>query len=44
MHLIRYMCGIFMKDRTNEELRRLVIVQPITTVVVSLPRHMEGMG
>ena len=34
--MIRWMCGIFMKDRrTNEELRRLVGVEPITTVIRS---------
>ena len=27
------MCGISMKDRTNEELRRLVGAGPITTVI-----------
>ena len=32
MQIIRWMCGISMKDRrTNEELRRLVGVEPITT-------------
>ena len=30
------MCGTSMKDRrTNEELRRLVVVEPITTVIRS---------
>ena len=30
--MIRWMCGISLKDRrTNEELRRLVGVEPITT-------------
>ena len=34
MQMIRWMCGISMKDkRTNEELRRLVGVQPITTFI-----------
>ena len=34
--MIRWMCGISMKDRgTNEELRRLVGVEPITTVIRS---------
>ena len=34
--MIRWMCGISMKDRrTNEELRRLVAVEPITTVIRS---------
>ena len=33
MQIIRWMCGITMKDRTNEELRRLVGVEPITTVI-----------
>ena len=36
MQMIRWMCGISMKDRrTNEELRRMVEVQPITTVIRS---------
>ena len=36
MEMIRWMCGISMKDRrTNEECRRLVGVQPITTVIRS---------
>ena len=36
MQMIRWMCGISMKDRrTNEELRRLVGVEPITTVIRS---------
>ena len=34
--MIRWMCGISMKDRrTNEELRVLVGVEPITTVIRS---------
>ena len=34
MQMIRYMCGISLKDRrTNEELKRLVGVQPITTFI-----------
>ena len=34
MQMIRWMCGISMKDRRiNEELRRLVGVEPITTVI-----------
>ena len=34
--MIRWMCGISMIDRrTNEELRRLVGVEPITTVIRS---------
>ena len=34
MQMIRWMCGISLKDRrTSEELRRLVGVQPITTVM-----------
>ena len=34
MQMIRWRCGIFMKDsKTNEELRRLVGVEPITTVI-----------
>ena len=33
MQMIRWMCGISMKDRrTSEELRRLVGVKPITTI------------
>ena len=36
MQMIRWMCGISMKDKkTNEELRRLVGVEPITTVIRS---------
>ena len=36
MQMIRCMYGISMKDRrTNEELRRMVGVQPITTVIIS---------
>ena len=36
MQLIRWICGISMKDRrTNEELRRLVGVKPITTFIRS---------
>ena len=36
MQMIRWMCGISMKDRrTNEKLRRLVGVEPITTVIRS---------
>ena len=34
MQMIRWLCGISMKDRgTGEELRRLVGVEPITTVI-----------
>ena len=34
--MIRGMCGISVKDRrTNEELRRLVVIEPITTVIRS---------
>ena len=34
MPMIRWMGGISMKDRrTNEELRKLVEVEPITTVI-----------
>ena len=34
MQMIRWMCGISLKDRmTNEELRRLVGVEPNTTVI-----------
>ena len=36
MQMIRWMCVISVKDkRTNEELRRLVGVEPITTVIKS---------
>ena len=36
MQMIRWMCGVSMKDRrTSEELRKLVGVQPITTVIRS---------
>ena len=34
MQMIRWMCGTSMKDRRrNEELRRLVAVEPITAVI-----------
>ena len=34
--LIRWLCGVSMKDRkTSEELRELVGVEPITTVIKS---------
>ena len=34
VQMIRWMCGISLKDRrTSEELRRLVGVQPMTTVI-----------
>ena len=36
MQVIRWLCGIFMKHRkTNEELRRLVVVELITAVIRS---------
>ena len=36
MQMIIWMCGISMKDRrSNEELRRLFGVEPITTVIRS---------
>ena len=36
MQMIRWMCGISLKDRrTNEELRRLIGVEPITTFIRS---------
>ena len=36
MQIIRWMCGISMKyRRTSEELRRLVGIEPITTVIRS---------
>ena len=34
--MVRWMCGVSMKDRkTSEELRELVGVEPITTVIKS---------
>ena len=33
--MIRWICGVSMKDRTCEELRRLVGVDPMTTVIRS---------
>ena len=33
--MIRWMCGISMKDRRTEELKRLVRVEPITNVIRS---------
>ena len=39
MQIIRWMCGISMKDRrTIKELRRLVGVQPITTTITNSGR------
>ena len=36
MQMIRWMCGVSLKDkRTSEELRKLVGVQPIRTVIIS---------
>ena len=36
MQMIKWMYGISMKDRsTSEELRKLVEVEPITTVIIS---------
>ena len=35
MQMIRWMCGISLKNRTNEELRRLAGVEPITTFIRS---------
>ena len=36
MHMIRWMCGVSMKDRlTIVELRRVVGVEPITSVIRS---------
>ena len=36
MQMIRWICGVSMKDRrTGEELRRLVGVEPVTTVIRS---------
>ena len=36
IQMIRWMCGISMKDRRiSEELRKLVGVEPITTVITS---------
>ena len=35
MQMNRWMCGVSMKDRKpSEELRKLVGVEPITTVVI----------
>ena len=34
MQMIRWMCGVSMKDRrTRKELRRMLGVEPITTVI-----------
>ena len=33
MQMIIWMCGISMKDRTHEELRRLARVEPTITVI-----------
>ena len=42
--MIRWMCGISMKERrTNEELRRLVGVEPITTVIPRWRLNVECM-
>ena len=39
MQMIRWMCGISMKDRrTNEELRRMVGVEPTVTTVTTVIR------
>ena len=36
IQMIRWMCGIYVKDRrTSENLRRLVGVEAITTVIIS---------
>ena len=35
MQMIRWMCDISMKDRTNEKFRKLVGIEPITTVIRS---------
>ena len=36
MRMVRWMCGVSMKDgRTGEELKRLVGIEPITTVIRS---------
>ena len=35
MQMNRWMCGVFIKDRTSEKLRMLVGVEPITTVIRS---------
>ena len=46
MKMIRWMCGISLKDRrTNEELRRLFGVEPITTFIIGgrLRRYGHGM-
>ena len=35
MYLIRWMCGVSMKDRNSEELRNLVGVENIITIIRS---------
>ena len=35
MHMIRWMCSVSLKDRTREEMRKMVEVQHITTVIRS---------
>ena len=35
MQMIRWMCDVFMKDRTGEKLNKLVGVESITTVIRS---------
>ena len=43
MQMIRWMCGVSMKDkRTNEELRKVVRVEPITTVIRSVTLRWYG--
>ena len=43
MQMNRWMCGMSMKDRrTNEEVRRIVGVEPITTIIRS--ERLRGYG
>ena len=35
MKMIKWLCGVSMKDRTSEELRKLIGVEHITTVIRS---------
>ena len=43
--MIRWMCGISMKVRkTNEELRRLVGVEPNTSVIINGRQRWYGQG
>ena len=45
MQMIRWICGVSMKDRrTHEKLRRLVGVEPITTIIISGTLRWYGHG